>query len=194
MKPPVCDSAFDVAVWLNNRAYEDGEYLQPQKLHRLMYLAQAYYGAASRGQKLMPCVFVTSTFGPIEPALWRAFENGIIRVNSQTVPSTQAHFLDSLWRRFGAHSVDHLTRMTVMHQPYQTALKDGKRSEISFEAMVEYYGRKPNEREALDERIVAPSIDNVLRPRVMRSHKGKPVNVHRWVPTKVVSTKPPSEG
>ena len=53
-----CDSVFDVAVWITDRALEDGEYLQPQKMQRLLYLSQAYYGALSRGQKLIPCVFV----------------------------------------------------------------------------------------------------------------------------------------
>lgn len=185
MKPPVCDSAFDVCFWLVHRAQQDGEHLQPQKLQRLLYLAQAYYGAASRGQKLMPCIFVTSVFGPIEPSTWRAFEHGPPQVDWQGIPETQKHFLDSLWRRFGAHSVEHLNRLTTSHLPYQKALEDGKRSEIPFEVMTEYYGRKPDSGEASD-RYAAPGVDSVLRPRVMRSHKGKPVSVHRWAPTKVV--------
>lgn len=185
MKPPVCDSAFDVCFWLINRALQDGEYLQPQKLQRLLYLAQGYYGAASRGQKLMPCTFVTSIFGPIEPTTWRAFEHGAPQVDWQGIPETQKHFLDSLWRRFGAHSVEHLNRLVTSHPPYQQALAVGKRSEILFEWMIDYYGRKPAAEETAD-RFAAPPVDNVLRPRVMRSHKGRPVNVHRWAPKKVV--------
>lgn len=183
MKPPVCDSAFDVCFWLINRALEDGEYLQPQKIQRLLYLSQAYYGAASRGQKLMPCLFVTSVFGPIEPATWRAFENGSPQVDWQGIPETQKHFLDSLWRRFGAHSVEHLNRLTTSHPPYQRALQDGKRAEIQFEWMTEYYGRKPRADESHD-RYAAPGVENVMRPRVMRSHKGRAVNVHKWMPKK----------
>lgn len=192
MKPPVCDSPFDVAFWLLHRATDDGEYLQPQKLQRLMYLAQAYYGVASRGQKLMPCVFVTTALGPIEPSTWRAFEHGAPHIDFQPIPQTQRHFLDSLWRRFGSHSVDYLTRTTVSHPPYQDALEHGARSEISFESMMAYYGRKPDEKQGpTDERIAAPALENVVRPQVMRSHKGKPVNVRRWMPTKV-APKPPS--
>ncbi len=185
MKPPVCDSAFDVCFWLSNRALQDGEYLQPQKIQRLLYLAQAYYGAASRGQKLMPCTFVTSVFGPIEPTTWRAFEHGAPQVDWQGIPETQKHFLDSLWRRFGAHSVEHLNRLVTSHPPYQEALAVGKRAEILFEWMIEYYGRKPAAEETVD-RYAAPSVDSVMRPRVMRSHKGRPVNVHRWAPKKRV--------
>lgn len=189
MKPPVCDSAFDVAFWFIHRASEDNEYLQPQKLQRLLYLAQAYYGVAARGQKLMPCVFVTSALGPVEPATWRAFEHGAPDIAFLPVPATQKHFLDSLWRRFGSHSVDYLTKMTVNHPPYQEALQAGKRAEISYASMMKYYGRKPAAGDTGD-RIAAPGIDNVMRPQVMRSHKGRPVSVHRWAPTKVAPKKP----
>ncbi len=189
MKPPVCDSPFDVAFWLIHRASADNEYLQPQKLQRLLYLAQAYYGVASRGQKLMPCVFVTTSLGPVEPATWRSFEHGSPDVNFQPIPATQKHFLDSLWRRFGAHSVDYLTKATVNHPPYFEALKVGKRAEISFESMIAYYGRNPSAADSGD-RIAAPGLENVMRPQVMRSHKGKPVSVRQWTPTKMAPKKP----
>lgn len=186
MKPPVCDSPFEVAFWLIHRAKEDGEYLQPQKLHRLMYLAQAYYGALTRGQKLMPALFVCSAFGPIEPSTFRAFESGPPKFAIQPVPEQAKHFLDSLWRRFGAHSGDYLTKMTTNHPPYVEAMTLGNRVEISFASMMSYYNRRPKAEDG--DRTGAPSLDNVLRPRVMRSHKGKPVNVHSWMPTKVMKT------
>lgn len=194
MKPPVCDSPFDVAVWLTDRAMEDGEYLQPQKLHRIMYLAQAYYAAATNGQRLMPAVFVTSTFGPIEPCTFRAFENGRPEVQLRPIPEQQKHFLDSVWRRFGSHTVDYLNRMIAEHEPYMAAEMDGPRAEITIENMVAFYGRRTSRDQAQAGRAgeaaqtggtrPAPSVDQVLRPRVMRSHKGKPVNVHPWVPKK----------
>ena len=67
IKIAACDSVFDVAVWITDRALEDGEYLQPQKMQRLLYLSQAYYGALSRGQKLIPCIFVANPWGPLNP-------------------------------------------------------------------------------------------------------------------------------
>lgn len=188
MKPPVCDSPFDVAYWLMDRAMEDGEYLQPQKLHRILYLAQAYYAAATSGQKLMPAVFVTSTFGPIEPCTFRAFENGRPDFEVRPIPDSQKHFLDSVWRRFGSHTVDYLNRMIAEHSPYLEAQMQGPRGEISIDSMVAFYGRR---RPAEDTAAVTgpgsrtpPSVEQVLRPRVMRSHKGKPVNVQPWMPKK----------
>ena len=60
MPPPAVDSSFEVAFWFLDRAIEDGEYLQPQKLHRLLYLAQAYFGVLQNGLKLMPGMPVES--------------------------------------------------------------------------------------------------------------------------------------
>ena len=39
MQAPVCDSTFDVVFWFMDRALNDKEYLQPGKMHRLLYLA-----------------------------------------------------------------------------------------------------------------------------------------------------------
>ena len=58
MPASAVSSTFDVVVWFTDRALNDGEYLQPTKLHRLMYLAQGYFAVAYRGEKLMPATFV----------------------------------------------------------------------------------------------------------------------------------------
>lgn len=185
MKPPICDSVFDTVFWFLDRALEDGEYLQPQKMQRLMYLAQAYWGAVSRGQRLIPCVFVTSTVGPIEPTSWRVLEQGRPFIDHKTPDPQIKHFLDSVWRRFGAHSPEHLARLVMSHPPYIEALEVGPRAEITLESMIAYYGRKPSEEEPA---MGAPPVDAVLRPRVMRSHKGKPVSVRTWIPTRRLTT------
>ena len=39
--PAAVDSAFELAFWFCDRALNDGEYLQPIKMHYLMYLSQA---------------------------------------------------------------------------------------------------------------------------------------------------------
>lgn len=184
VKAPACDSAFDVAFHLLDRALEDGEYLQPQKLQRLLYLAQAYWAAAMRGQRLVPSIFLATRMGPLEPTLWRAFEEGRPNVARQKVPDKVKHFLDSLWRRFGAHSTDYLTRMTMSHPPFLEAAAAGARTEITIEAMIAYYGRKPEQAQADPDLKGAPAVEAVMRPRVMRSHKGRPVNVHAWTPKK----------
>ena len=56
-----------MAFWFLDRAQSDGEYLQPQKLQRLMFLAYAYYGVLQHGAKLMPATFVATADGPSRP-------------------------------------------------------------------------------------------------------------------------------
>jgi len=186
MGPTAVPSSFEIACWFLDRAIEDSEYLQPQKLHRLMYLAQAYYGVLQHGAKLMPGTFVAADEGPIEPTIFRAFTRGRPILDLAPIDEVPRHILDSVWRQFGAHSVDYLNKLIRRHPPYADALSAAPNSEISFEAMVEFYGtqglgRKPGAAAAVD----APSATKVLRPKVMRDHSGKPVTTTRWMPKRV---------
>jgi uncharacterized phage-associated protein len=182
--PPLTDSTFDATFWLLDRALDDNEYLNPRKLHRLLYLAQAYFAVANAGHKLMPATFVADPDGPLEPTLYRAFAYSRPRVDVQPIPESGRQFLDSIWRRFGAHSTDHLTKALKRHPPYADAHAEGPRAEITIEAMVRFYGRKPDQREGIGALTDsgAPHIEQVLRPRVMRSQSGRPVNVRQWRP------------
>jgi len=184
-RAPLTDSAFDAAFWLLDRALDDNEYLNPRKLHRLLYLAQAYFAVSRNGQPLIPGVFVADADGPLEPTLFRAFAYSRPHVDVQPIPDVGKQLLDSVWRRFGAHSTDHLTKTVKRHTPYADAFRAGPRSIITLEALAAFYGRPPRRPEEGIGVLTdsgAPAIDQVLRPRVMRSQTGKPVNVHQWRP------------
>jgi uncharacterized phage-associated protein len=182
MAPAAVDSSFDVAYWFVDRALNENEYIQPQKTHRLMYLSQAYFAVAYNGRMLMPAVFVADQLGPIEPNVFRAC--ALQRPAIDVIPMTPQVdlFLDSIWRRFGALSADSLSRQVNSHPPYQEALAKGVKSEITLQAMMQFYGRKNNTDPEKAAKIGAPAIEQVLRPRVMVSQSGKPVSVSRWVP------------
>ena len=167
------DSSFEVAFWFMDQALNHNEYLQPQKLHRLLFLAQSYYAVAYAGKKLMPSVFVADELGPIEPNLFKAFSKGRPEMDLDPLPGQQVEmFLDSIWRRFGHHSVEHLTKMCKENTAYQNAYREGVRSEIKVSDMKEAF-RKPDN---------APDISQVVRPKVMRSASGRPVAVKSWIP------------
>ncbi|MBF0129944.1 MAG: hypothetical protein HQL33_08115, partial [Alphaproteobacteria bacterium] len=111
MRSAECDSVFDVVFWFIDRALNDGEYLQPQKLHRMLYLSQAYFVVLGRGKVLMPATFIAHDSGPIEPNVFRLFaSNDRAYVEHLMAPDTVEHFLDRLWRKFGHHSAEYLTR------------------------------------------------------------------------------------
>lgn len=186
MRPTAVDSSFEVAFWFLDRAVEDGEYLQPQKLHRLMYLAQAYFGVLQNGAKLMPATFVAREEGPIEPTLFKALARGRPMIDATPIDDVARHVLDSVWRQFGAHSVDYLDKMIKRHPPYADALAAGPSTEISLEAMIDFYSTQGTSRRSTQTAASdAPSASKVLRPKVMRNHSGKPVSTTRWMPKRV---------
>lgn len=178
--PASVDSAFDVAFWYADTALNHNEYLQPQKLHRLMYLTQAYYAVSNKGKKLMPAIFVASEMGPIEPNIYAAMSNGRpdIEVNL-FMPEGVEEFLDAIWRRFGHHSADRLTRMTKATPAYVAAHEKGPRAEISLKAMALDFKRAET----------TPDVTQVIRPKVMRSQMGTPVTVKAWTPGKAAKAK-----
>lgn len=190
MGPTAADSCFDVAIWFLDRAVADGEYLQPQKLQRLMFLAQAYYGVARHGEKLMPATFVAASEGPIEPTIFRALERGRPLIDVRPLEEHVQHLLDSVWRQFGAHSVDYLNKLIQRHPPYLDAFEIAPMSEIAFENMITFYGTqglKRRQGQGADEaqRPAPAPVDQVLRPKTLRNHDGKPVSVRRWAPRRV---------
>lgn len=189
MASPAAPSSFDIAYWFIDRALDENEYLQPQKLHRLMYLAQAYFAVAYHGRMLMPAVFVADDFGPIEPNVFRACAIQRPPIEAQPLSDVVTHFLDGVWRRFGQHSAEFLSRQVNGHPPYGAALASGAGSEIPLKAMMAFYGKK--QPTVSEEALAAakatssappPPVDQVLRPRMMRSQNGAPVSVQKWMP------------
>ena len=185
MRPTVVESCFEVAFWLLDRATDDGEYLQSQKMNRILYLAYAYYGILQRGGKLMPATFIVAEEGPIEPTVFKAFARGRSMVDTAPIDEAPRHVLDSVWRQFCAHSVDHLDKLLRGYAPYADAFAVGAGTEIVFEAMAEFYGAEGLTRRRSGIKSAqpdAPVAHRVLRPKVMRNHARKPVNVHPWMP------------
>ncbi len=179
--PSAVNSAFDIALWFADTALEQNEYLQPQKLHRLLFLSQAYYAVAHDGEKLMPAVFVAEEMGPVEPNIYKAFSKGRPNMDVDLfLPHEVETFLDSIWRRFGHQSAENLTRMTKGTVAYKKALKKGRREEISLETMRLSFSRARE----------TPALDQVVKPKIMRSQSGKSVVVKAWNPgTKPMDSK-----
>lgn len=171
--PADVDNAFDVAFWFADTALNENEYLQPQKLQRLMFIAQAYYAVAFNGRKLMPAVFVADEMGPIEPNIYIAFSKGRPEVDAKLfLPYEVETFLDGIWRRFGHQSIDRLNKMVKETTAYKQAYKRGPRGEISLDAMHLSFARAEK----------TPGVEQVVKQKIMRTQSGKSVTVKAWVP------------
>lgn len=170
-------STFDVAFWFADQALNENEYLQPQKMHRLLYMAQAFYAIAYEGKTLMPAVFVADDLGPVEPTIYQAFSRGRpdVEVELFLTPEVEL-FLNSIWRRFGHQKTEQLAKITNKSSAYSIALRKGPRTEILLESMVAAFKAEANQKN--------PSIAKQFSDgqRVLRTQHGAPVKVKSWSP------------
>ena len=169
----VVESTFDVALWFADTALEQNEYLQPQKLHRLLYLAQGYYAVAFGGSKLMPAVFIAEEMGPMEPNVYKAFAKGRPNIESNVfLPDGVDHFLSGIWGRFSRKTPDNLLKICQESLAYKQALIKGPRTEIPLQDMLLSFASAED----------APASTLILKPKMMRSQSGRSVAVKNWVP------------
>ena len=166
-------SAFDAAFWFADTALEQNEYLQPQKLQRLLFLAQGYYAVFRNGAKLMPAIFIADELGPMEPNVYAGFSRGRPNIEVDLfIPNEVDAFLDSLWRRFGHASMERLNQITKGTSAYKQARSKGVRTEITLDAMRLSFVRAEN----------TPGVNQVVKPKVFVTQSGKPVQVKTWNP------------
>lgn len=171
------NSTFDVAFWFSDQALNENEYLQPQKLHRLLYLAQAFYAIAYGGKKLMPAVFVADDMGPIEPTIYQAFTRGRPDVDVELfLPPEVEMFLTSIWRRYGHLKAEQLARATNSNTAYAVAVRKGVRSEITLDSMVGAFKAETEKKSPTE-----PTVGDG-GARVLRTQDGAPVQVKSWSP------------
>ena len=171
--PADVENAFDIAFWFADTALNENEYLQPQKLQRLLFIAQAYYTVAFNGRKLMPAVFIADEMGPIEPNIYVAFSKGRPEVDARLfLPHEVETFLDGIWRRFGHHSTERLNKMVKETSAYKQAYKRAPRAEIPLDDMRLSFARAEK----------TPGVAQVVKPKILRTQTGKPVTVKAWVP------------
>ncbi len=171
--PADVNNAFDVAFWFADTALNENEYLQQQKLQRLLYIAQGYYAIVHKGRKLMPAVFVADESGPIEPNIFMAFSRGRPNIEAELfLPHEVEEFLSQLWRRFGHMPVDRLNAISKETSAYKNALERGPRAEISLREMSR----------AFIESREGPGASQVAKQKVYRTQDGRPVQVKAWMP------------
>lgn len=176
--PADVKSAFDIAFWLSDTALNCNEYLQPQKLQRLLFLSQGYYTVVFPKRKLMPAVFVADEIGPIEPNVFLSFTRGRPNIDVDLfLPHEVESFMDSIWRRFGHFSAEKLGKMTKESEAYKRAKQRGPRAEITMQEMRLSFARAES----------TPSAKQVVRPKMLRTQAGKPVTVQAWTPGKKIS-------
>ena len=171
--PADVSNAFDIAFFFVDTALAENTYLQPQKLHNLMFLSQSYYAVAFKGRKLMPAVFVADERGPLEPNIYMAFSKGRPDLDvDYFLPTEVENFLKAIWERFSDHSTDKTTSMIKKTEAFKLAKRRGNRAEIMLKDMQNSFSHGH----------IEASVDSLIKPRVYRTQSGRPVTVKAWNP------------
>lgn len=139
MPSSAASSTIDVAIWFSERARQDDEYMQPQKLQRLLYLAQGTFAGLNFGRKLMPATFIADETGPIEPNIFRLFEDGPPKMRPRNLAPEVENFLYEIWRRYSHHSTEYINQQIKYHDTYTRAIKRGVNEEIPFKDIVSFF-------------------------------------------------------
>lgn len=168
---PAARTAFDIAVWLLDRARADDMHLPLQKLHRLLFIAQAAYAgrADDRGGLLMPAVFVADELGPIEPNLERLMVDGRPEeLPAEALSRGAADFMEDIWRRFAHMPAERLNGLVGKNAAYAAALAAGRGTIIAQSSMAGSF---------------APASAKIAEDvRMLLSQNGAPVAVRAWRP------------
>lgn len=171
--PFAVETTFDVAFWFADQALNENEYLQPMKMHRLLYLAQGYYALAHKGKKLMPAVFVADEQGPLEPTVYKTFVKGRPDVDVELFLPDEVHvFLERIWRKFGHLSMEKLNALLTENNTYSLLLKRGRRVEIPIPAMVKMLTPSKKNKDSVSNK----------GPKMLMTQDGAPVTVQAWAP------------
>ena len=171
--PSKVNSAFEIAVFFIDKASSENEYIQPQKLHGLLFLSQAYFSVAFQGRKLMPAVFVADERGPLEPNLYVAFSSGLPDIDLNTaLPDEVLNFLNVIWKRFGTMKTERLISKSKENSAYKKAIKRGQRSEILLSDMRIAFNSSANIKKS-----ISSEPENAYQPQ-----SGKIVNIKKWNP------------
>lgn len=171
---PAAATSLDVAIWFFERARAEDTYLQPRKLQCLLFLGQAHYAASFSGRRLMPSVFVFDDGGPMDPNVYRAFENGRPDFTVTPLSDTVTAFLDAIWRRYRTADPLRLDHVIASHGKAEGAIQRRDGSEVTLAAMRRMFSFDEN----------APP--SATQPKVMRLHTGKKVTVKKWTPARKI--------
>lgn len=177
MSIPAANSSLDVANWFFKKAEVDGWYLETEKLHHLLFLAQTHYALANNYAYLMPSLFVTDENGFTEPGLAKALSFGRPLMPAPRFDSAVNNFLDLIWQKYASMSIRELSGFIKNSASYTENYQPGHRHVVPLETMAARFKSSINPR-SLDRAV------SMTSKKILISQNG-PVAVSKWQPRKL---------
>lgn len=174
------ESALDIAYWFFGQAESDGFYLEDEKLHHLLFLAQMHYAVAYNMELLMPSMFVCDASGFKEPTLNTIFSQGRpFMPLKKPAPKVEA-FLKEIWQKYSRMPLREITALIKNNPAYAECFVKGAKNIVQLNSVVEKFISNSN--------IVKNNnaySDN--KRKILLSQNG-PVLVSKWQPRKVAES------
>ncbi|MCQ2913683.1 MAG: hypothetical protein MJ247_00620 [Alphaproteobacteria bacterium] len=181
MKIQALRTVFEAVEWIRDTANAEKIHLSAVKLHSILYLMQGYYSAITNGEKFIPCVFLATHRGPIEPSSYYLYESAIVRFTDNyllnTINKDSRVFMETIWQKFAFTSEDNLIDLISRHEPFMKALKNKTNNEINIQELGEFFANSQVKSSPMPEEYSPNGT------RVLRNQAGLAIKVKKWVPT-----------
>ena len=180
MVSPATNSSIEVAYWFFDRAEKDDIYLENERLHHLLFLAQSRFAQTHFGQMLMPCLFLCDESGFFEPNIKKMFALGRPFMPQTQLEDTVATFLENIWKQYGSLSLAQFKQIVTALPLFDETYQKGTQTVVDWNSLID----KSNDCGT----IRKGTGGYTMSPKVLVSQNG-PVVVSQWKPRKVNSTK-----
>lgn len=179
MVSPATNSSIEVAYWFFNRAEKDDIYLENERLHHLLFLAQSRFAQTHLGQMLMPCLFLCDENGFFEPNLKKMFALGRPFMPQTRLEDDISSFLENIWAQYGSLSLAQFKQIVTALPLFGKTYQKGAQAVVDWNSLID----KSNDCGTIRKEAGGYAIPK----KVLVSQNG-PVVVSQWNPRKVNST------
>ena len=181
MSMPAINSALDAANWFFRRADRDDAFLENDKLHHLLFLAQVRFALNNNMEYLIPNLFVCDERGFSEPTLIQILQHGLPLMEAPKFSDKINSFLELIWQKYSPMSSTELTEFIKNSNSFADNYLTGKRNIVPLEEMAQKF------KNSLSQRSFARAGTTTQR-KILISQNG-PVMVSAWQPRKLDSQK-----
>lgn len=162
-------SAFDVAYWFLQYADKKQFFIEDEKLHHLLFLAQIIYMQRHSNEILFPSMFIATEKGFLEPNLLKVFAHGHPYMPNIKIDDKTASFLEQIWNKYANQSLLDLRSTITQSQAFQSCYDKKNLMAVDMQQIAELF---------------TPANEKTYSNRVRMSQHG-PVMVSQWQPRKV---------
>lgn len=162
-------SAFDVAYWFLQFADKKQFFIEDEKLHHLLFLAQIIYMQRHGNEILFPSMFIATEKGFLEPNLLKVFANGHPYMPHIKIDDKTAIFLEQIWDKYANRPLLDLRADIKQSQAFKSCYSKENIMAVDMKQIAELF---------------VPEKEKTSNNRVRMSQHG-PVVVSQWNPRKV---------